>query len=349
MFSFDSTVVLCPLIMFLVLVNVPNGAGHGRMMDPPSRNAMWRFGYPSPVNYDDNQNWCGGAAVMINENHGKCGICGDNYADPSPRAHEAGGMYASGIVVKRYSPGQLLDVEIELTANHQGTFQFKVCPADNPKEEVNQACLDGHVLELFNSDGKIGRSYIIDSPDKRKTFYLKVKLPEVLSCSQCVMQWTYVAANTWGVCDNGTEAVGCGPQETFINCADVAIIPNTGARPPLSPPSNALYYTKNASTGEVAPLVVRSQLCLASPSFLSALGKNANSTLLGDEYGQFDEWCHKNCLRYPPNCPSDRCSCIESCEPVGEFSNQVGSELYCMQNCLKYPREDCTEDKCVCH
>lgn len=31
-------------------------------MDPPARNCMWRFGYSTPVNYDDNQLWCGGRA-----------------------------------------------------------------------------------------------------------------------------------------------------------------------------------------------------------------------------------------------------------------------------------------------
>ena len=28
--------------------------GHGRLMEPPARNAMWRFGFPNPVNYNDN-------------------------------------------------------------------------------------------------------------------------------------------------------------------------------------------------------------------------------------------------------------------------------------------------------
>jgi hypothetical protein len=34
---------------------------HGRLMVPASRNSMWRYGYPNPENYDDNQLWCGGA------------------------------------------------------------------------------------------------------------------------------------------------------------------------------------------------------------------------------------------------------------------------------------------------
>lgn len=39
----------------LTLVN-----GHGRLMNPPARNAMWRYGYPNAINYDDNELYCGG-------------------------------------------------------------------------------------------------------------------------------------------------------------------------------------------------------------------------------------------------------------------------------------------------
>jgi hypothetical protein len=42
------------------------------------------------------------------------------------------------------------------------------------------------------------------------------KLPEGLTCSQCVLQWRYFAGNNWGKCPNGTEKVGCGPQEQFF-------------------------------------------------------------------------------------------------------------------------------------
>lgn len=31
------------------------------------------------------------------------------------------------------------------------------------------------------------------------------------------------AGNNWGRCENGTSKVGCGPQETFRGCADVAV------------------------------------------------------------------------------------------------------------------------------
>ena len=37
--------------------------GHGRLIDPPSRSSMWRYGFNNPPNYDDNQLYCGGRQV----------------------------------------------------------------------------------------------------------------------------------------------------------------------------------------------------------------------------------------------------------------------------------------------
>lgn len=38
------------------------------------------------------------------------------------------------------------------------------------------------------------------------------------------------AGNNWGNCDNDTKAVGCGPQEIYRNCADIAVLPGAGVR-----------------------------------------------------------------------------------------------------------------------
>jgi hypothetical protein len=46
-------------------------ASHGRLMEPPNRSSLWRF--PEfdelgvPHNYEDNQLFCGGVAVIKNE------------------------------------------------------------------------------------------------------------------------------------------------------------------------------------------------------------------------------------------------------------------------------------------
>ena len=44
------------------------------------------------------------------------------------------------------------------------------------------------------------------------------------------LQWTYDTANSWGTCRNGTDAMGCGPQETFRACSDIKIS-KRGPRP----------------------------------------------------------------------------------------------------------------------
>ncbi|QQP49603.1 Uncharacterized protein FKW44_010329, partial [Caligus rogercresseyi] len=67
---------------------------------------------------------------------------GDDYSDAKPRPHEAGGEYGSGIIVKRVKSGTILPVKIELTTNHQGTFEFKLCPVESKKEPATQACFD---------------------------------------------------------------------------------------------------------------------------------------------------------------------------------------------------------------
>ena len=42
--------------------------GHGRLVDPPSRSSMWRYGFKNPPNYNDNQLYCGGVQVSFSFN-----------------------------------------------------------------------------------------------------------------------------------------------------------------------------------------------------------------------------------------------------------------------------------------
>lgn len=60
------TVIIILCYIEQIAVNYPSAVnGHGRLMDPPARNAMWRFGFPNPVNYNDNELFCGGYAGML--------------------------------------------------------------------------------------------------------------------------------------------------------------------------------------------------------------------------------------------------------------------------------------------
>lgn len=64
--------------------------------------------------------------------------------------------------------------------------------------------------------------------NENKVYEMKYMLPPGLTCSQCVLQWRYIASNNWGMCHNGTGAVGCGPQEEFRSCADISITDTAG-------------------------------------------------------------------------------------------------------------------------
>lgn len=41
--------------------------GHGMMLKPPGRSSRWRYNSSAPVNYNDNENFCGGFAVSLNK------------------------------------------------------------------------------------------------------------------------------------------------------------------------------------------------------------------------------------------------------------------------------------------
>jgi len=92
------------------------------------------------------------------------------------------------------------------------------------KKPASQMCLDKHILQQSNGAGT--RYY--PGPGS-KVFEMHYQLPKDLTCRQCVFQWRYVAGNNWGRCSNGTEAVGCGPQEEFRACADVTITTQDGS------------------------------------------------------------------------------------------------------------------------
>ncbi len=44
-----------------------------------------------------------------------------------------------------------------------------------------------------------------------------IMYPFSLSCEQCILQWTYTAGNNWGICDDGSGALGCGPQVITVD------------------------------------------------------------------------------------------------------------------------------------
>lgn len=212
--------VLNMFVTFLLIFLIKQADAHARLLEPPSRASMWRMGFDSPENFDDDQTYCGGIGVQWDENHGRCGICGDSWSD-FPRDHEAPlGKFATGTIVRNYDTGSWVPVIVDITTNHGGYFIFKLCPNNDISQDPDQRCFDQHILQT----GKNGEAELLVSEELSGPVTMYIKLPDGVTCDQCIIQWTWIAANNWGSCHNGARGIGCGPQETFRSCADVSVL-----------------------------------------------------------------------------------------------------------------------------
>lgn len=205
-------IILCQLAVIVCLVT-----GHGMVLDPIARGSRWRCNTNAPANYDDNGLFCGGYFVQWEQNGGNCGLCGDNYASARPRLHELGGPFGQGEIVRNYTRGAVIEVRVTITANHRGHFVFNICNLSNSRLESEECYAQ---YELLDSEGR--REWYLNST-LPGTYVVSLKLPEDLVCEHCVLQWTYVAGNSWGYCTDGSGRLGCGPQENFRTCSDIGI------------------------------------------------------------------------------------------------------------------------------
>jgi len=247
----DKSFKLWLFVFLAAVLCVTQVVSHGRLIEPPSRASAWRYGFETPPNYNDHELYCGGFSVQWNRNGGKCGECGDAWNLNKPRPHEFGGKWGQGVIVRRYNPSSSMTIRVELTASHMGYFEFRLC--DNAI--ADQDCLDKHLLKVM------GGAPTMPGPNDLETrFYprngsriyeIRAKLPEGFKCAHCVLQWRYIAGNNWGTCEDGTGAVGCGPQEEFRACADVAIGEGKGTQPRPSRPSIKPKPAKPQATDEV--------------------------------------------------------------------------------------------------
>ncbi|XP_062607153.1 uncharacterized protein LOC134268934 [Saccostrea cucullata] len=195
--------------------------GHGKLWEPPSRSSIWRRGFDSPVNTNDNELNCGGYENHWIHQGGRCGVCGDPYQD-HPRPNEAGGRYATGLITRKYKAGDVIDLAADLTANHIGVFEYRVCPVQDGNIPATQECFDKYpVLVTESIDGR----YHVNASENG-IIHMKGRLPPNLSCEHCVLQWRYNTGNRWNCDINDRCGHGIGPQEEFYGCADISITEN---------------------------------------------------------------------------------------------------------------------------
>jgi hypothetical protein len=173
------------LTLSLIFIFITKIEAHGGLVSPRSRNQVARVqgseasrqGVPAPE-------YCW---QCLNRNNGVCGKAGSNDYDawvdstgkPMPWASEA-----------TYQAGQIIQVELEITANHWGHFEFRACPKGR---QTTQSCLDQYPLE-FVQDVSYGMPKDLNFPERgyitgdKSRFVMKFRLPNNLSGSQVLLQ-----------------------------------------------------------------------------------------------------------------------------------------------------------------
>eukprot|EP00730_Choanoeca_flexa_P004803 TRINITY_DN11804_c3_g7_i1.p1 TRINITY_DN11804_c3_g7~~TRINITY_DN11804_c3_g7_i1.p1 ORF type:complete len:1086 (+),score=147.66 TRINITY_DN11804_c3_g7_i1:103-3258(+) len=265
----------CKLILLALLATLSHFAdAHGMMTKPAARSSC-----PSCNNYCPHcMNAGGPGQVRANTPGGRWpavdtevtavrrGLCGDPAGGPQP-------YLTAGPVAATYQMGQVIDVEMRITAHHQGHIELRLCDNAN---SLTQTCLNTHHLRRVDTDESPidplhpDRWYLPPNTggySSQFNYHAQYQLPANLTCSNCVIQWWYVTANSclppdykrfdfpssawWS---SGLPACGATYGEEFWNCADIAIIDG-------APGSTSSSITTSSTTSSTTSTTTAGHQC----------------------------------------------------------------------------------------
>lgn len=140
--------------------------------------------------------------------------------DQNPRDHDSGGInwlfmtrfnllmwiealtkgiYATGLIGRSYQEGQDINVTIDITANHFGYFEFKLCKNDEFMKKVTQECFDENLLVIKNNNEELTITNGLNQEENKFKYFLPNKnTKSFMSTPNC--QW---GLNASIVCYNG--------------------------------------------------------------------------------------------------------------------------------------------------
>ncbi|XP_045185095.2 uncharacterized protein LOC123543096 [Mercenaria mercenaria] len=338
---------------------------HGRLIQPAQRSSAWRFGYDNPINYNDNELFCGGAGVQWNsENNGRCGVCGDPFNAAVKPNEDINGTYVkNGVITGSYVKGDVLNTKVDITAYHRGWFEFRLCPLATPNTKVTQECLNQTLLKVENSntsriildDVKVGSGV--------EVYNINLQLPPTITCERCVLQWKYNTGNSWG-CESKGCCIGCGRQENFVNCADIKIsdVQSTTERS-SSASQSATMTALTSSVKSTTSFSTNSTKTTSAPKTASTTPATTSSTSLlttssaaSTESSSSSTSSQTSSLSSVISSSSSTtttsnghtiltCSSNLSCIAVAPYSSVPGMATWCCNNCL---RGFCPSSHCSC-
>ncbi|KAL5009885.1 hypothetical protein ScPMuIL_012190 [Solemya velum] len=365
--------VVTTAVLWLPLV-----LGHGRLIEPPSRSSMHRYGFNTPANFNDNELFCGGFQNQWERNNGACGVCGDPIQGPYD--NEAGGKFATDTIARCYPVGTTsIGIKVDVTANHLGFFEYRLCEHNNTKTRFSQDCLDENLLReagTGNTQFSIGTTIGVVKHT--------VNLPPTLTCTQCVLQWRYHTGNSWGC--GSSCCVGCGPQEEFYGCADIAILPDCGNIPqgidvvgsdtahnnsnPVMPGGDTWSSETDTpqTTTKIGPEMPQTTLKIKpemsqttqkiepeKPTTAKMNEDTQGCRAIGvfAKIGGMDRWCATNCGSAQSSCPASMCSCqprvVTTVANTGCKSREGSSDMnhWCQTVC-SHESKFCPPKLCIC-
>lgn len=227
------------------------------------------------------------------------GLCGDPAGSTD---HMLGGsIYGSpvgGDVQATYTSGQSIDINVIITAHHMGWWQVYLC---DKGDALTQDCLNKRMLLRDPNDPSIspvdasfpGRYYMVPTCYGAAAMNqtARYKLPAGLTCTNCVLQWYWVTANTChgggytgvtfpaasGSCagdawlPRANSACVDNPSmypEEFWNCADVRIVAAAGptSTPTSTPPTSTSAPPTSTSAPPTPLATTLSPTATASPT-----------------------------------------------------------------------------------
>ncbi|PXF43927.1 hypothetical protein BWQ96_06296 [Gracilariopsis chorda] len=149
----------------------------------------------------------------------RAGVCGD--PKRGEQQHMRGGRFYFGAQITRtYKQGELIPIEVNVVAHHNGFFQFHICDVAKCGGEISEQCFrDRHCYALKRApnaacDSGFDKQCAPIDPNFPYRWYLPCatkpensqermgmdkmlwQLPDNLSCDHCVLQWFWSAANT---------------------------------------------------------------------------------------------------------------------------------------------------------
>ncbi|BFZ14110.1 hypothetical protein BsWGS_17149 [Bradybaena similaris] len=344
----STSVVVTSLLLLSIVGQV---SARARMVEPPMRSSYWRQdisreGISAPVNINDELLNCGGFDYQWKQRNGACGACGDKSG--GIRENEYPGKYSQfppqrTYITRRNLAGvgdsdryNVINVTIYVTANQLGYFYFRLCPyRDGPSLPY----ID--LEECFNSGNNLVVKDINATryhPGSNSGYHdLHLEIPANVSCQHCILQWTYVTGYREGKNGQCNPCLGCGPQEQYVNCADIQILP-VGTPPVIDETGSPLFTTARPQTPtpQVRPTTIPTPPVVRTTTRRSSIAPPVSTSAPS-----------ANVTQRPGNVtPCTPTADIVMCEARDIQRLIPGMNTWCLQNCKS---GHCMPDFCDCY